>query len=126
MGEADDWQKEVENFYLNSDVTFFNPRRDDWDSTQKQEYENPVFYQQVSWELDALEKADKIIMYFAAGTKSPISLMEFGLYAPSGKMVVACPRDFWRAGNVEVVCQKYNIPFYRSIPELLMGYQIVF
>jgi hypothetical protein len=97
----------------------FNPRRDDWDSSWTQEFENPQFYQQVSWELNALSQSDLIIMYFAPGTQSPISLLEMGLYANSGKLHVVCPDGFWRKGNVEIVCNHYNIPLTNTIDELI-------
>jgi hypothetical protein len=56
-----------------------------------------------------LEKADKIIMYFDPKTKSPISLLELGLFSRSDKLMVICPDGFWRKGNVDIVCEKYNI-----------------
>jgi hypothetical protein len=63
MGSAEDWQREIgSRLYVNWNV--FNPRRDDWDSTWVQEFENPQFSQQVRWELDALDKADVIVIYF--------------------------------------------------------------
>lgn len=120
MGTAENWQDKVEkHFEGNPFYTILNPRRDDWDSSWEQEFENPQFYQQVSWELNALDKATHILMYFSPETKSPISLLELGLYAKSEKMVVVCPEGFWRRGNVEIVCEKYGIPFYSDLDEAL-------
>lgn len=49
-------------------------------------------------------------MYFDPSTKSPISLLELGiLTANPNKLLVCCPEGFWRKGNVDVVCRKYNI-----------------
>jgi len=118
MGVAENWQPDLANFFNNIGIGVFNPRRADWDSSWKQEYTNPNFYQQVRWELNALDKADAIIMYFDPNTKSPISLLELGLYASSGKVSVVCPEGFWKKGNVDVVCDVYNIPLYHSISEL--------
>lgn len=56
-------------------------------------------------------------MYFDPKTMSPISLLELGLYATSKKLHVICPEGFWRKGNIEIVCSKYNIPLYNSIEE---------
>lgn len=81
----------------------------------KQTIDDPKFFEQVSWELDALERADHIFMYLPPQTKSPISLLELGLFADSGKMIVCCPNGFWRKGNVEVVCDRYDIPLYGDI-----------
>ena len=119
MGAAEDWQKIISNTLSKHYVTIYNPRRDDWDSSWEQKVENPQFYQQVNWELNALEHSDLIVMYFAPGTQSPISLLEMGLYAGSGKLHVVCPDGFWRKGNVEIVCNFYNIPITNTLEELL-------
>jgi len=113
MGKAEDWQTEIETLFKNHlQVTLFNPRREEWDASWTQDIENPQFYQQVNWELNALEKSDLIFMYFAPETKSPISLLELGLFAHTGKMIVCCPEGFWRKGNVDIVCDRYNIPLF--------------
>lgn len=117
MGAAEDWQEEMEVFFSGLSCNVFNPRREDWDSSWDQKFENPHFYQQVSWELDALENADHILFYFAPGTKSPISLLELGLYAHSRKIFVVCPEGFWRRGNVEIVCNRYDIRLFESLLE---------
>ena len=112
MGMAENWQskvvKELEDFY----GVIYNPRRDEWDNSWKQEKENPKFYEQVSWELNALEYSRQVFMYLAPDTKSPIPLLELGLVADKQKCIVCCPDGFWRKGNVEIVCTKYNIPFF--------------
>ena len=115
MGSAEDWQKNITNFFVDNGWGVFNPRRDDWDSSWTQDFENPQFYQQVNWELDALDKSDMILMYFDPSTKSPISLLELGIYAKDKKMYVVCPDGFWRKGNVEIVSNKYNIPLFDSL-----------
>ena len=118
MGIAEDWQKDLGDWLLSKNYNVFNPRRKDWDSSWIQTYENPNFSQQVKWELNALEKADTIIMYLDPSTKSPISLLELGLHANSKKLLVVCPDGFYRKGNVEVVCSIYDIPLFNSIEEL--------
>lgn len=119
MGKAEDWQSKVTKSLENTDYIILNPRRDDWDSSWKQDISNPQFYEQVSWELEALDMADVIIMHFVPDTMSPISLLELGLHANSGKLLVSCPEGFWRRGNVEIVCETYGIPFFTSIDELI-------
>ena len=118
MGKAEDWQKELGNWLMERNYNIFNPRRDDWDSSWSQTYEDPQFSQQVKWELNALDNSDWIIMYLDPLTKSPISLLELGLFANSKKLIVICPDGFWRKGNVEVVCSLYDIPLLNSIDEL--------
>lgn len=117
MGKAIDWQKELSDFFIKNDFIVFNPRREDWDSSWEQKFETPNFYQQVNWELDCLEKADIILLYLAPETKSPISLLELGLHADSEKIFVVCPDGFWRKGNVEIVCNRYDIPLFNSLDE---------
>jgi hypothetical protein len=116
MGQAENWQDTMTK-YFEKDFNIFNPRRDNWDSSWVQSFDNPEFFQQVSWELHALDFSDIIIMYFDPKTMSPISLLELGLYATSKKLHVICPEGFWRKGNIEIVCSKYNIPLYNSIEE---------
>ena len=118
MGKAEDWQKTLGEWLLMRNFNVFNPRRKDWDSSWTQTYENPNFSQQVKWELNALDKADWIIMYLDPNTQSPISLLELGLFAHSKKLLVVCPDGFWRKGNVEVVCSLYDIPLFNSLEDL--------
>jgi hypothetical protein len=120
MDKAVDWQKKCEEV-LSAKYIIFNPRRNEWNSDWEQSITNAKFKEQVDWELNALEKADIIIMFFANNTKSPISLLEFGLYAQSNKMKVVVEEDFWRKGNIDVVCEKYNIQQYESLEELLQN-----
>lgn len=112
---AIDWQRDVSKYFELIGYNVFNPRRDDYDITWEQKITNSNFYQQVKWELNALEVADIILMYFDPNTKSPISLLELGLFARSGKLHVICPEGFWRKGNVDIVCDTYNIPMHESL-----------
>ena len=119
MGKAIDWQTQITTALSNLDVTVLNPRRDDWDSSWEQKITNPKFKEQVDWELNALEMADIIAMYFDPKTMSPISLLELGLYAKTSKLVVCCPEGFWRKGNVDILCEKYDITQVDNIEELI-------
>lgn len=109
MGKAIDWQKTIETAFVKTEGYILNPRRDDWDSNWVPSIKQPEFYEQVSWELSALDAAQVIAMYFDENTKSQISLLELGLYAKTGKMIVCCPDGFCRKGNVDIVCERYNI-----------------
>lgn len=117
MGVAEDWQSTIGKWFLSMGWNVFNPRRTDWDSSWIQSYENPQFNQQVSWELNALDKSDVILMYLDPNTKSPISLLELGLHATSKKLYVVCPDGFYRRGNVEMVCSVYDIPLFNTLEE---------
>ena len=83
------------------DVTILNPRRDDWDNSWTQSINNPQFREQVEWELEAMEKADIIAMYFDKSTKSPITLLELGLFAHTGKMIVCKRYDIKQVDTIE-------------------------
>jgi len=121
MGAAENWQSRLEKELSDLDVIIYNPRRDDWDSSWVQSIHNAQFVQQVEWELAALEKANIIAMYFDPNTKSPISLLELGLFARTGKMIVCCPEGFWRKGNVDIVCRKYSVPLTSTFDGFLLG-----
>ncbi|MBM7844116.1 nucleoside 2-deoxyribosyltransferase domain-containing protein [Herpetosiphon giganteus] len=119
MGSAIDWQAEIAQELAADDLLLLNPRRDAWDSSWAQTINNPLFRGQVEWELDGLALADLIIIYFAPQTQSPISLLELGLFASSGKLLVCCPEGFWRKGNVDIVCARYQIPQAASLEALI-------
>lgn len=117
MDKAEDWQAKVSTALQDMEIDIYNPRRENWDASWEQSIEDKNFRTQVEWELDHLDKATAIFMYFDKKTKSPISLLELGLYATGGKLVVVCPDEFWRKGNVEVTCKRYNIPLFDNIED---------
>lgn len=118
MGRAELWQDAVAAALRDELLIILNPRRDDWDASWEQSSANPQFVAQVTWELDAQERADLIAMYFAPETYAPITLLELGLFAASGKLLVCCPPGYWRKGNVDVVCARYGIPQLPTLTEL--------
>lgn len=121
MGRADDWQSQVCEDFKEFDINILNPRRKDWDSSWIQTIDNPHFREQVAWELKNLELADLILMYLQPNTLSPISMLEFGLYAKSGKMILCCPDGFWRKGNIDIVCGRNPVILTESF-ELFYRY----
>lgn len=107
-GKSTDWQKEVANYSNEIGVNVFNPRRCNWNpSATSKEIE-----EQIDWELEHMEKADFIVMNILGDSKSPISLLELGLHARSGKLVVFCPKSFYRYDNVRVTCETYGVKLY--------------
>ncbi|MEM9777717.1 MAG: nucleoside 2-deoxyribosyltransferase domain-containing protein [Chloroflexota bacterium] len=124
-GNSADWQAEVEQLLTDEEIIILNPRRNDWDASWEQTISNPKFKEQVEWELDGLDRVDAIFMYFAAGSKSPITLLELGLHAASGKVIIVCPNDFWRRGNLEVIAERYGIPLFEKIEAGLQELQVV-
>jgi hypothetical protein len=118
MGLAEDWQGQLERSLADLDVTIFNPRRNEWDASWVQSIENAPFLEQVEWELAGLERADVVAMYFAPSTQAPITLLEMGLCARGGRLIVGCPSAYWRRGNVEIVCRRYGVPLLESLSDL--------
>jgi hypothetical protein len=113
MGKAEDWQtlftEYLKSVSVERDVDIYNHRRDDWDAS----------WEQVTWELDEIGRADLVVFNFVADTVSPITLLELGLCADNNKnIVVHCPKDYFRYGNVAVVCDRYNVPMVKSFNEL--------
>jgi hypothetical protein len=119
MGLAEPWQAAVEDALAGEDVVLLNPRRDEWDASWEQSIHNPQFRAQVEWELEGQERATLIAMYFAPRTRAPVTLLELGLAAQGGKLLVCCPPGFWRRGNVEVVCARYGVPLVESLTGLI-------
>lgn len=119
MGRAEPWQARMEEALAELDVAILNPRRDQWDESWVQSIDNPEFREQVEWELHGQELATVVAMYFAPETKAPITLLELGLAARGGRVVVCCPEGFWRKGNVEVVCARHAIPFVTDFAQLV-------
>lgn len=119
MGSAPDWQRQVIEALKADDVVLLNPRRPDWNPAWKPEASEPEFRRQVEWELAALDSADVVILYLAPGSQSPVSLLELGLHARSGKVVLLCPPGFWRKGNVDITGERYGIKQVESLDELI-------
>ena len=120
MGTAEQWQERVVRALSEAgDVVVLNPRRDDWDAGWEQSIGNAKFREQVEWELEAQERASLIGMYFAPATRAPVTLLELGLFARSGKLVVCCAEGFWRKGNVDVVCARYGVPLVAELAEFV-------
>jgi hypothetical protein len=59
------------------------------------------------------------VFFFDCNTSSPVTLLELGLYASSGKILVCCDQRYWRQGNVDAVCERYNIPYVQSYDKLI-------
>lgn len=118
QGTASDWQIELTDRLAKKDVLFLNPRRDHWDPSWRQHRDEPHFREQVLWELAAQERSDIIAMYFDPNTRSPVTLLELGLFAKTGKLIVCCPDGFWRKGNVDLTCNRYGIRMVSSLSEL--------
>jgi hypothetical protein len=122
MDKAEMWQERVIDLIKDDgvwEICIFNPRRRDWDSSWEQTIKNPHFKEQVNWELNSIEHSDTILFYFQPNTKSPISLLELGMCSNyvDKKIIVCCPDGFWRKGNVDIMCERMDIPVYTDLEE---------
>lgn len=125
MGLAEPWQEKVVNSLKKTDWIILNPRRTEWDDSWEQTINNPLFKEQVEWELNAQLQANTVLMYFSPDTKSPITLLELGLLAKNNsKLLVVCPEGFWRKGNIEVVCNFFQIPLRENLEQTIKEFLI--
>lgn len=102
-----DWRQTLTEAVSHLPITVLNPLRLDWDHTWGPEQISA----QVEWELDMQERADIVVVYFGPETDAPISLLELGLSARSGKAIVACHQEYSKIVNVEIVCRRFGLEF---------------
>ena len=110
MGNSIDWQTQTISALSDYDVNIFNPRRNDWDSSWEQRATNEQFRYQVEWELKHLRRADVVFINILPDSKSPITLLEMGLFIH--KCVIVCPDEFYRSGNIQITAEFFYAPFY--------------
>lgn len=118
QGAASFWQEVAAQQLLAArpGVLVANPRRESWNSQWDQTEDHAAFHEQVTWELDHLERADQVLFVFEPGTRSPVTLLELGLMLgrSPGRVVVACPRAFWRSGNVWITAHRAGAPLFEN------------
>ena len=120
MGKAAEWQSEAAELLRDLPVDIYNPRRADWDPDWVQDISHMGFKGQVDWELDHLARAELILFHFDPRGRSPVTMMELGMHAGSGRCVVSCPPGFWRRGNVQVLCHRMGIPLAACLAEAVL------
>lgn len=111
-GSSEDWQAELlewlGKYKTERNVVIFNPRRKEWNpNSSKKELD-----EQIEWELDALKKCSYIIMNILGTSKSPITLLELGLFHENPGLYVFCPPEFYRYENVRVSCKKFGVKHF--------------
>lgn len=112
------WQNALASHLSDLPIAVLNPSRDDWDSSWIEDISNPKFKEQVEWEMDYAQQADVIAFYYGPATDAPISLLELGMYAGTGKVVVCCHPEYKKKGNVQIVCERYCIPLTYDLDKL--------
>ena len=122
-GDSLNWQDKViiELINLGIECEVFNPRREYWNPNPTKE----DMEKQIKWEQDHLDSADVIAMVLLDDSKSPISLLEMGLYAKSKKLIVFCTPKFYRFDNIRLTCEKYHIPLVQDLHPLIIANKII-
>lgn len=119
MGKSFDWQKDLLGKLQHlPNLVVYNPRRDDYDPSWPQTTDNPLFVEQVNWELDHLEKVDIILIHYEPGSTSQISLLEHGLFWHQN-MYIHCPEGFSRKGNIDIVCNRFSISQIQNLEDII-------
>ncbi|KAF2277584.1 uncharacterized protein EI97DRAFT_375315 [Westerdykella ornata] len=118
VGIAPSWQDKLAASLSSLPIAVLNPLREDWDKTWIEDISFPKFREQVEWEMDCAKVADIIAFYFGPGSLAPISLLELGMYAATGKVVVCCHPNYEKKGNIQMVCLRYGIPLVAELGKL--------
>lgn len=113
-----DWRETLTQALAEYPITIFNPKRDDWDSTWKEDFSDARWAEQVQWELEMQDGADIVVVFFHGISPAPISLLELGLSARSGKAIACAMDGYSKKGNVEAVCRRYKATFVTTEDEL--------
>ena len=123
-GDSLNWQDKVIIELINlgiKDLEIYNPRKEHWNpKPSKKDMEK-----QIIWEQDHLDKADVIAMVLLDDSKSPISLLELGLYANTNKLIVFCTPNFYRWDNIRLTCEKYNIELIQDTHPTIIANKII-
>lgn len=113
-----DWRQALAEALSALPITIYNPKRDDWDSTWREDFSDSRWVEQVQWELEMQDKADIVVVFFHGVSPAPISLLELGLCIRMGKAVVCALEGYSKRGNVEAVCRRYGAKFVSSEQDL--------
>lgn len=108
-----DWRINAINYFWEK-YRIYDPRITNHSELTDNEMKNHV-----EWELNALSSANRIILNFLSDAKSPISLLELGMYVRSKKLIVVCPKTFYKYQYVKTLCNIYNTPCFNKISDAI-------
>lgn len=122
-GKAEPWAHLIADEFKDQAINFFDPRRAIWDGSMEQRARNPVFRHQVEWETAHLEGCDIPFFNFVGGSLSPVTIGEINYVVASRANatvfrpmpIVVCPDDFWRKGNIELLCEAHDIIVHNDV-----------
>jgi hypothetical protein len=99
-------------------LTVFGPQRKEWERSWEHVSEGSRYREQMRWEFEHMEEADVVVVYVGPATSSFNGPLELGLFAKSGRLVVYCPLEFWKKGNVSIFCERYGVTVVETEDEL--------
>lgn len=89
---------EALEFAINKKFVVFNPRRKDFDTSDKSQTKK-----QIVWEYQALKLANYILFWFSHETLAPITLFKYGKFINSNKrLFVGCDPKYKRLEDVVI------------------------
>lgn len=106
-----DWQSWVVNQFVNDDILILNPRRPKFTSDTLDE--------RIKWELQALENATTILLWFPKDAKAPISFFEADLFWHFSKLIVGAEFGFYRRRSLELTSGWHNRHLYSELDEMV-------
>ena len=107
---GDNWQSHFIKRLSDLNVDVFNPRTNCTDGL-------------FGWELEHLNIATVIALYFDPSDLSPSGLLTLGMFAKTDRLIVCCPKTFHKKTDVDFVCQREDIQTVDSL-ELLIEHTI--
>lgn len=107
------WREKVKK-ELKGTIRFFDPTR-----IEHNDFTDAQMKEHIEWELDALKLSDRILLNLLPESKSPISLVELGLYVQSDKLIVVCPKSFYKRRYIETICNKYDTVLFDNLDEAI-------
>ena len=107
-GNAPRWQDSIFNYieksWLDTDITVYNPRREDFTTEMENE--------QAAWTMSMISSADFILLHLVGDTGSPISTFELGLFVNDPRLYFSVDESYSRK---EVIEYHYNYFGFRQI-----------
>lgn len=104
--QGDNWQSTFINRMAGLDVDVFNPRSVCIDGL-------------FGWELDHLNIATVIALYFDPKDPSPSGLLTLGMFAKTDRLIVCCPNTFHKKADVDIICNREDIFVVDSLDALI-------
>lgn len=123
------WQTEVISKLYNLDIALLNPRRKNFDVTDKD-----METEQICWEHNAFKTAHLIVFYFCHETACPITLFELGKQVMVNKPIIIGMDENYSRKNDVIIQTKLERPevpivtgldrFIDKITDYLSAYKI--